>query len=111
MWDNEFFSEYLEEQEKHYGLKLISQKAEILVVVEYTNIIWNYKIFYSSYKKKFYPLTSEDDRWLIIENQLEKDLKTIGLEELKIKIIKALREKEYFEHKEKIEKQFKNYCI
>ena len=42
---------FIEEQEKHYGLKLISPKEELLIEVEYTNIIWIYRVYYGSYKK------------------------------------------------------------
>ena len=43
-WRKDSFQEFLKEEEKHYGLKLISQKEEIFVNVEYNNIIWEYKL-------------------------------------------------------------------
>jgi len=37
-WNKDGFTDLLKEQERKYGLKLISQKEEISVIVEYTNI-------------------------------------------------------------------------
>ena len=110
-WRQDSFSEFLVEQEKHYGLKIISKKEEIFVNVEYNNIIWEYKIYYGSYKKKNkIPLISEE-KWKKIERQLGIDLKMIGLEELKDVVLNSLKNGEYFEYKTKIKKQFKKYCV
>ena len=110
-WRQDSLSEFLMEQEKHYGLKIISKKEEIFVNVEYNNIIWEYKIYYGSYKKKNnIPLISEE-KWKKIERQLGIDLKMIGLEELKDVVLNSLKNGEYFEYKTKIKKQFKKYCV
>lgn len=61
-WHIEDFEEYLQEQELHYGLHLISEKEEVSIKVEYTNMIWDYQIYFGSYQKKYHPLTKEDDR-------------------------------------------------
>ena len=110
-WNNADFSDFVKEQEKHYGLKLISSNEEIFINVEYTNIIWNYKIYYGSYKKKYKSLTQDDKRWFSIEKRLEDDLKMIGLSELKEEVSNHLKNRKYFEYKTKIEKQFKKYCV
>lgn len=110
-WREDSFQEFLKEQEKHYGLKLLSKKEEIFVSVEYNNIKWEYKIYYGSYKKKNkIPLISEE-KWRKIERQLGIDLKMIGLEELKDVILNNLKKGDYFEYTTKIEKQFKKYCV
>lgn len=110
-WDKESFFNFVKEQEKKYGLKLISSKEEILIIVEYTNIIWNYKIYYGTYKNKYKSITANDERWTKIEKQLEIDLKIIGLNELKNAVLTSLQNQKYFEYKIKIEKQFKKYCV
>lgn len=77
------FSNFIKEPKKHYGSKLINFKEEILVIVEYTNIIWNYKIYYGSYKNKYQSVKIYDHRWEEIEKRIKIDLKMIGLNELK----------------------------
>ena len=110
-WREDSFPEFLMEQEKHYGLKILSKKEEIFVKVEYNNIIWEYKIYYGSYKNKNKtPLISEE-KWKKIERQLGIDLKMIGLKELKDVILNSLKKGEYFEYTTQIEKQFKKYCV
>lgn len=104
-------AEFLEKENKHYGLKIISEKAEIFVKIEYSNIIWEYKILFGSYKKKYKKLEPNDERWLIIENGIKSDLKTIGLSHLKVEILTSLKKKEYFEYQEVTDMQFKKYCI
>lgn len=111
IWDKEDLSDFIENQEKHYGLKLISTTEEILIIVEYTNIIWNYRIYYGSYKKKYPSLLKDDQRWTKIEKRLIDDLKIIGLDELKEEVLADLKSGKYFEYKTNIEKQFKKYCI
>ena len=38
IWDNEDITKFIEEQEKHYGLKLISTKEELLIELNLTVI-------------------------------------------------------------------------
>lgn len=111
IWDNEDLSDIIKAEEKHYGLKMISSKEELLIEIEYTNIIWKYRIYYGSYKKKYKPLIKDDERWEMIDNQLARDLKMIGLDALKDKALLSLKNNEYFEYKNKIDKQFKRYCV
>lgn len=111
IWDNEDITKFIEEQEKHYGLKLISTKEELLIEVEYTNIIWKYRIYYGSYKKRYKELNENDERWEQIEEKVLNDLKVFGMEKIKDKVLLSLKNKEYFEYKVKIEKQFKRYCV
>lgn len=110
-WDDADLSDFINSYEKHYGLKMISPQPEILITVEYTNIIWNYRILYGSYKKKYKPIQTDDERWTKIENQIESDLKMIGLDKLKEEILSKLKNKTYFEYKTKINIQFKKYCV
>lgn len=111
IWDDGDISKFVEEQEKHYGLKLISSNKEVLIEIEYTNIIWKYRIYYGSYKKRYKVLTADDERWKEIETRVFTDLKVFGMEKLKDKILLCLKNKEYFEYKEKTDIQFKKYCI
>ena len=111
IWDNGDITKFIEEQEKHYGLKLISHKEELLIEVEYTNMIWRYRIYYGSYKKRYKTLNEYDERWEQIEEKVLNDLKVFGMEELKDKVLLILKNKEYLEYKTKIEKQFKQYCV
>ena len=90
---------------------MINSKEKALIIVEYENIIWVYKIFYGSYKKKFNMLLNADERWKAIDEQLEIDLRLIGLENLKNHVINHLKNNYYFEYKEKICKNFKKYCL
>lgn len=110
-WNKDGFTDLLKEQERKYGLKLISQKEEISVIVEYTNITWIYKIYYGSYKKKYNVLNENDDRWIPIKKQIQADLKVMGLDNLNDDILSHLMNNNYFEYTIKIEKQFKNYCV
>ena len=105
------FNEFLQNYEKLYGLKMISTKEEILIQIEYTNIKWDYKIFYGSYKKKYKQLLEEDERWTEIEKQIAIDLKMMGLEELKEEVLSHLKNNEYYEYKTKKDIQFKQYCV
>ena len=110
-WNKDGFTDLLKEQERKYGLKLISQKEEISVIVEYTNITWIYKIYYGSYKKKYNVLNENDDRWIPIKKQILADLKVMGLDNLNDDILSHLMNNNYFEYTIKIEKQYKNYCV
>ncbi len=109
-WENEL-EKFLQEENKHYGLKIISDKEEVFISIEYSNIIWAYRAFFGSYKKKYKALSQDDERWIYIENSLIDDLKTIGLSHLKSEILLSLKNKEYFEYNEKTTMQFKRYCI
>lgn len=111
VWDDEDISKFVEEQSKHYGLKLISANKELLIEVEYTNIIWIYRVYYGSYKKRYHPLTINDERWVQIEKRILDDLKIFGMETLIGDVLINLKNKEYFEYKLKVDKQFKKYCI
>lgn len=111
LWNNDDINYILSEQEKHYGLKMISLKEEIFIEIEYKNIIWNYKIYYASYKKRYRELEYNDERWISIEKKLIEDLKMMGIENIKDDILCALKNKEYYEYKNKIDSQFKKYCI
>lgn len=95
----------------HYGLKIISEQKENFITIEYSNIIWEYKILFGSYKKKYKPLTENDERWQFIEESLKSDLKTIGLSHLKEEILTSLKKKEYFKYQKVTDMQFKKYCI
>ena len=79
--------------------------------MEYTNIIWNYRLFFGSYKKKYKKLEQDDERWKYIEESISEDLKMMELNNLKEKILEHLKKNEYFEYIEKTEKQLKKYCI
>lgn len=109
-WED-MFEEFKKIEDKHYGLKIISEKEEILIQMEYTNIIWNYRLFFGSYKKKYKKLEQDDERWKYIEESISEDLKMMELNNLKEKILEHLKKNEYFEYIEKTEKQLKKYCI
>lgn len=109
-WNNEL-EKFLEEENKHYGLKIISKQNEGLITIEYTNIIWEYIILFGSYKKKYKPLLKNDERWTFIEQSLQQDLKTMGLENLLEKVLEHLKKNKYFEYKEISPLQFKKYCV
>ena len=111
IWDKENINDYLNEFDKHYGLKLINEKEKILVTVEYPNIIWQYRIYYGSYKKKYHTLTKDDERWIYIEKNIESDLKMTGLDELKDEILQSLKNNKYYKYSTKKVEQFKRYCI
>ena len=110
-WDQNDYEPFILSQDKHYGLKIVSEKEELFIRIEYTNIIWEYKLLFSSYKKKYKPLTSNDEKWYKIEKQVLIDLKMMGLEDLKEDVLNNLKNNKYFEYKTKKEEQFKNYCI
>ena len=112
VWDKDFdFEEIIKKEERKYGLKLISTDKEVSVIMKYSNIIWDYNVYFASYKKRYQPLLENDERWETIEKALEFDLKTMGLELLKKDILTSLKKKEYFEYHNKSLKQFKNYYI
>ena len=110
-WDKDDLEPILEDMEKHYGLKIISENKEVFLVMEYSNIIWNYKIYFGSYKKRFKPLAKDDERWQKIEKGLLEDLKTMGINHLKDEVLTHLKDKTYFEYQNKVEEQFKQYCV
>lgn len=109
-WNNEL-EKFLEEENKHYGLKIISKQKEVFITIEYSNIIWEYIVLFGSYKKKYKPLLENDERWTIIEQSLQQDLKMMGLENLLEKVLESLKKKTYFEYKETSPLQFKRYCV
>lgn len=109
-WNNNFET-FLKEENKHYGLKIISESFEAFIKIEYSNIIWEYKILFGSYKKKYKPLEIDDERFQIFEEEIKKDLKTIGLSHLKLELLNSLNKQEHFEYQEKTNMQFKKYCI
>lgn len=111
LWDKDNYQDILKEENKHYGLHLIRENKELSIIMEYSNIIWNYKIFYGSCKKKFNPLLIDDERWLTIKKQIFEDLKRMGLEAIYDKVIDHLKRKEYFEYNKKSDLQFKKYCV
>ncbi len=110
-WDNDNYKDYLKSYNKHYGLNLINETRELSIIIEYSNIIWDYKVFYGSCKKKYKPLLEGDERWLTIEKQIFEDLKMIGLENICNEVMNYLKRKEYFEYNKKINLQFKSYCV
>lgn len=110
-WDKDDYEKITQEYDKHYGFHLISKDKELHIRVEYTNIIWDYKIFYASCKKSYKPLEKDDERWKTIEKTIEDDLKRMGLKELLKTVMTHLKNKEYFEYNEKTDMQFKRYCI
>jgi len=111
VWDNDNYKDYLKSYNKHYGLNLIKENKELSIIIEYSNIIWNYKMFYGSCKKKFKPLLTDDERWLTIEKQIFADLKMIGLENIYNEVMNYLKRKKYFEYNKKSNLQFKKYCV
>lgn len=102
---------FLSEEFIHYGLHLVSKNSEVFIRIEYTNMIWEYRIFYGSYKKKYKTLSQGDERWPKFEKDILDDLKIMGVEYFKDEILYHLKKQKYFEHKNKIDKQFKRYCI
>lgn len=110
-WDKDEFSEFVSTYEKKYGLKLLSEKEEVFILIEYNNIIWNYKIYYGSYKKKYKELKMEDERWTFLEKQVYSELKMMGLEELIDEVMFNLKNGFYYENKIKKDIQFKKYCV
>ena len=46
-WNEKDIDYIIKEQEEHFGLKPLTTKAEAHIVMEYSNIIWNYKIYYN----------------------------------------------------------------
>ena len=105
-WDNDNIESILEEEYKHYGLKIVDIKN-----ITVTNIIWNYKIYYGSYKKKYNTLTSDDKRWNEIKKCVDEDLKIMGLEELRDELLISIKNNKPFEYQEKKDIQFKKYCV
>ncbi|MDE6142015.1 MAG: NUDIX hydrolase, partial [Bacilli bacterium] len=110
-WNKSNIKDIIEEYDKHYGFHLISQNSELHIRVEYTNIIWDYKIFYASCKKRYKPLDESDERWVKIEKLIQDDLNRMGLKELLETVITHLKNREYYEYKEVTDMQFKRYCI
>lgn len=110
-WNKDDYEDIIEEYDKHYGFHLISEDKELHIRVEYTNIIWDYKILYASCKKRYKALEQNDERWKVIEEAINYDLKRIGLNELLETVMTHLKNKEYFEYTEITDMQFKRYCI
>ncbi len=110
-WDKDDYQSIVDDAYKHYGLFLISTQKEIYIHIEYTNIIWDYKIFFGSCKKRYNELAPNDERWQAIEKGIESDLKRMGLEELKNDVIDHLKNHKYYEYNKKKDIQFKKYCI
>ena len=111
IWDKENITDILDEFDKHYGLKLINSQEETSIKIEYSNIIWQYRIYYGSCKRKYNNLTNDDERWTVIEKYIESDLKMIGLENLKDNILLSLKNNEHYQYKIEKDEQFKKYCI
>lgn len=111
LWDKEDITDILDEFYKHHGLKLINFQEEVFVKIEYSNIIWQYRIYYSSCKRKYHNLTNDDERWKAVEKYIESDLKMIGLEILKDNILLSLKNNEHYEYKLEKQEQFKRYCV
>ena len=109
--NKEDYEEEIKEFDKHHGFHLISEDKELHIRIEYTNIIWDYKILYASCKKHYKALEKEDERWPLIEKTIEFDLKRMGLKELLETVMTHLKNKEYFEYNEKTDMQFKRYYI
>lgn len=111
VWDEFDLESMVEEQNKRYGLKRISEREELYIRMEYSNIIWEYRVYYGSYKKRYKPLTENDERWEIIEKYIEEDLKVMGLQDLKREVMTSLKTKQYFEYQKVSNEQFKRYCV
>ena len=111
IWDKEDITDYLNENEKHYGLKLINDKEVVFTKIEYTNMIWQYRIYLGSYRRKYLSLTINDERWHTIEKDILSDLKMMGLENLKDDIMKSFKNNQYYEYKIVKDEQFKRYCV
>lgn len=111
VWNKDDFKDMIEEYYKHYGFHLISEDKELHIHVEYTNIIWDYKLFFASCKKRYKALEQNDERWSEIEETIKYDLKIMGLKELLETVMNHLKNKEYFEYTEKTDMQFKRYFI
>lgn len=109
--DNDNYTDYLKSYNKHYGLHLIDENKVLFITIEYSNLIWNYKVFLASCKKRFKPLSIVDERWLTIKKQIFEDLKMMGLEKIGEQVIDYLKQKKYFEYNEKSDLQFKKYCV
>lgn len=110
-WDKDTYEDIVSEQHIHTGLFLIDNKKALSIRIEYLNIIWDYKVFFGSCKKKYKKLEDNDERWKTIEECLYDDLKRMGLEELYDDVITHLKNNEYYEFNEKRDVQFKKYCI
>lgn len=110
-WNKDDYEDIIEEYDKHYGFHLISKEKELHIRVEYTNIIWDYKIFYASCKKRYKVLEQDDERWTQIEKTIESDLKRMGLKELLEAVINHLKTNKFFEYNEITDMQFKRYCL
>lgn len=110
-WNEDDLKKFLQLEEKHYGLKIISDNKETFIKIEYSNIIWNYEIYFGSYKKRFKVLVEGDERWSFIKKGIQEDLKMMGLEGLCDIVITHLKSKEYFEYNKNSDLQFKKYCV
>lgn len=110
-WHMEEFKHFLHEKELHYGLHLIAEKEIVSIEIEYTNIIWNYQIYFGSYKKRYHALAQDDERWEQIEKGLIEDLKAMELESLKDEVLAHLKQNQYLVYQNKVDEQFKKYCI
>jgi len=110
-WDEDNYNDYLKSYNKNYGLHLIDTNNQVSIIMEYSNIIWNYKVFYGSCKKSFKASQPNDERWSTIEKVIFGDLKMIGLTAIYDQVIHCLKNKEYFEYQQKSSLQFKKYCV
>lgn len=109
--DDSKFKEVFEWYENYYGLKIHNEIEEVHIIIEYTNIIWNYRIYFGSYKKRYKPLSIDDERWEAIEKIIRQDLKIMGIEDMTNVVLKKLMNKEHFDYHEKRELQFQRYYI
>lgn len=111
-WDNDAYQELIEIHYKHEGLHLINESPCIYIRIEYLNIIWDYKVFFGSCKKKYKKLDNlEDERWQTIDKYIYDDLKRMGLEELYEDVLLSIKSNKYYEFKDVRNIQFKKYCI
>ena len=111
VWTKDDIQKIIDEDCVHYGLKIISEKSEALLTVEYNNIKWIYSIVYASYKKQYEELNIDDDRWEDIQKSIKEDLITIGCDDYFDKIISSLKNKNIFNDSIKKECNFKKYFI
>ena len=105
--DNDNYKKYLKSYDKHYGLYWINEKNILSIIIEYSNIIGNYKVLYGSCKKKFKPLSINDERWSRIEKKIYDDLEMMGLEKTFDQVMESLKRQECFEYNKISDLQFK----
>lgn len=110
-WDDAGITEFVNEQNKHHGLFLVNEHEAVSITIEYTNIIWVYRVYFGSCKKRYKNLDATDERWSYIEKYVIRDLKMMGAENITDELIVAFKKSGTYEIRLKFEQQFKNYCI